>query len=183
MSIEALLKAVPLPTQPLSAFDGPWEPIEAELGVTMPQDYKDLMRLYGYGRFFEFLGINTPVGENFNVRLASQARLICDDFQTMREEVPYPLWPESGGLLPLGGTDNADRLMWLTRGCPEEWSVVVWGRAFLSFEEFDCDLTSFLAGLATGEIVPRELPDDLFSCDDLFVPFRLEPRRGFHGQI
>ena len=174
MTIEALVKAIPPPVMPLAAFDGPWEPVEAELGMALPQDYKDLMRLYGFGSFLEFLGLNVPVSENFNVRFVPQARLICDGFQSMREDVPYPLWPEPGGLLPVGSTDNGDYLMWLTRGRPEDWGGVVWGRAFLSFELFDCDLTSFLAGLATGEIVPEEFPDDLFPCDEPFVPLRHE---------
>jgi hypothetical protein len=48
---------------------------------------------------------------------------------------------------------------------------VVLDRAFGRFETFDCDLTDFLAGLAGGEIVPKEFPDELLPCDHLFVPY------------
>lgn len=58
--------------------------------MALPQDYKDLMRLYGFGSFLEFLGFNVPVSENFNVRFVPQARLICDSFQSMKEDVPSP---------------------------------------------------------------------------------------------
>ena len=36
---------------------GPWEPVEAELGTALPQDYKDFVRVYGSGYFMQFLGI------------------------------------------------------------------------------------------------------------------------------
>jgi len=169
MTIEALIKVVPPPTAPFEAFDGPWEPIEAEIGTPLPQDYKDFIRLYGSGYFMEFLGINVPRSWNPNVRLASDVRVICNMFRN-DEDLPYPFWPSPGGLLPFGGTDNGDFLFWLPRGAPADWGVVVWDRGLLGFEAFDCDLTGFLAGLATGEILPREFPEDLVTCARLFQP-------------
>lgn len=169
MTIDALIKAVPPPVTPFEAFSGPWEPVETELGTVLPQDYKDFVRLYGNGYFMQFLGICVPRSRNPNMRLESQVRVICDTFLN-DDEVPYPLWPNPGGLLPFGGTDNGDYLFWLPRGAPADWGVVVWDRGFWGFETFDCDLTDFLAGLATGEILPKEFPDDLLPCDRLFEP-------------
>jgi hypothetical protein len=169
MTVETLMKAVPPPVEPSGAFLGPWEPIEAELGTALPQDYKDFVRLYGSGYFMEFLGIYVPRSRNPNLRLESVVRAICDTFVD-REELPYPLWPNPGGLLPFGGTDNGDSLFWNPRGAPTDWGIVVWDRAFCGFEAFDYGLTDFLAGLATGEVVPKEFPDDLSSCDRLFKP-------------
>lgn len=139
------------------------------------------MRLYGYGYFLQFLGISVPVSENHHVRLAASARAICDGHRTM-EGLDYPFWPEPGGLLPFGSTDNADFLFWLMRGPPGDWAVVVWGRAFNSFEVFDCDMTSFLAGLATGEILPKEFPDDLLPCERPFMPSPVDTQRASASQ-
>jgi hypothetical protein len=170
MTIERLMKAVPVPAAPFEAFSGPWEPIEAELGTVLPQDYKDFVRLYGGGYFMEFLGICVPESQNANVRLVTRARIVSGIFSSMDEDWPYALWPAPGGLLSFGGTDNGDELFWDTRGAPDEWGVVVWDRGFGEFEAFDCGLTDFLAGLATGDIAPKEFPDDLLPCDALFEP-------------
>jgi hypothetical protein len=80
-------------------------------------------------------------------------------------------------LVPFGGTDNGDELFWLPRGAPEDWGIVVWDRGLQNFETFDCDLTSFIAGLATGEIIPKEFPEDLVTCDHLFQPHTADDLR------
>jgi hypothetical protein len=170
VTIEVLIGAVPPPAAPFESFSGPWEPIQAALGTALPPDYKEFVRLYGSGYFMAFLGVDVPKSRNPNVRLERQVPAICDSFFD-RDELPYPLWPEPGGLLPFGGTDNGDCLFWLPRGSsPEDWGVVVWDRASQEFEAFDCDLTDFLAGLATGEILPEAFPADLLYCDELFEP-------------
>ncbi len=171
MTIENLVKAVPPPARPFEAFKGPWEVIEADLCTPLPQDYKDFSRLYGYGRFMQFLGIHIPNTQNPNTRLEWQAQVVRDGFLTLTEEYcPYPMWPDPGGLLPFGGTDEGDEFFWLMCGPPDDWRVVVWDRGMGEFEVLDCDLTDFLAGLATGEILPKEFPDDLLPCARLFQP-------------
>jgi len=47
---------------------------------------------------------------------------------------------------------------------------VIYDRGFGEFEVFDCGLTDLLAGLATGEILPKEFPEDLLPSDRLFKP-------------
>jgi hypothetical protein len=168
MTIERLLGVVPPPAMPVETYDGPWEGIEAELGTTLPQDYKDFVRLYGAGQFMEFLGIHVPKSWSPYVRLVSEARATAKLFASFEEELPYSLWPSAGGLLAFGKTDFADHLFWLTRGAPEDWPVVVWGRGLQQFEMFDCGLTDFLAGVATGQIVPEDFPEG--DCDCLFEP-------------
>jgi hypothetical protein len=160
MTIENLLKVAPPPAEPSAAFGGPWEPIEAQLGVVLPQDYKDFTRLYGLGDVLGFLGVNLPTCKSPYVRLIpeiAQTRHIFHD----PEDFPYPLWPKRGGLLVCGRTDFGDYLFWLTRGPPDEWPIVVWGRGFQTIEHFECGLTDFLAGLIDGTIRPKEFPDDL----------------------
>jgi len=169
VTIETLIKAVPPPVRPFEAFHGPWEPIEAALGIALPADYKDLVRLYGRGYWFEFLGIDVPRASNRHVRLESKVPAVCDSFEGL-EDLPYPMWPDAGGLLPFGSTDNGDYLLWLPRSSPQAWGVVVWDRGFQAFEAFDCDMTDFLAGLATGDVAPKEFPTDLAYCDQPFRP-------------
>jgi len=170
MTIGNLIKVVPPPAMPFEAFDGPWEPIEAELGTTLPPDYRDFVRLYGSGSFMECLGVAVPRSQNPYLRLQSYVRAACDALRG-DEDCPYPLWPSPGGLLPFGRTDDGDELLWLQRGAPADWVVVFWNRGLLTYETFDCDLTDFLAGLVTGEILPGEFHDEPLPRDRLFKPY------------
>lgn len=169
MTIETLMRIVPPPTTPFETYDGPWDPIEAEMGSALPQDFKDFSKLYGCGTFMSFLWVYVPRSQNPYARLRYQARTICEAFSDL-PETPYPLWPKQGGLMPCGVTHNGDHLLWLTRGQPSDWSIGVWDPGFGDFELFNCDLTDFLAGLATGEILPIDYPDDLLPCDKMFEP-------------
>jgi len=169
MTIEALIAVVPPPAGPQGAFAGPWEPVEAHLGTKLPEDYKQLARLYGRGTFMELLSVNLPGDRDRRGSLEGELRM-AGAMVNYGVPVPYPVWPEPGGLLNIGLTAFNDRLFWLTRGDPAEWRVVVWDRAFQRLETFDCDLTGFLAGLATGEIAPEAFADRALSAAPLFEP-------------
>lgn len=171
MTIEDLNQIVGPPAEPFEAFAGPWEAVEAELGTALPKDYKDFVRIYGSGYFMEFLGVDVPRSKNANVRLETQARVVGDIFRKLYdddEEAAYWFWPERKGLLPFGGTDNGDYLFWHMLGDPDDWKVVVWDRGMQEFEAFDVGLVAFLAGLATGEVLPEAFPEDFREVDVLF---------------
>jgi len=172
MTIDTLMKQVAPPVEASGAFDGPWAPVEAEIGLVLPTDYKDYVKLYGAGRFLEFLGLYIPRAENPNMRLERMVRVVCEGLTSLSplEEPPYPYWPTPGGLLPFGATDNGDELFWLTRGAAEDWKVVIMDRAFGRFETFDCGVAEFLAGLIRGEIEPEGFPDDLLPSDCPCMP-------------
>ena len=171
MTIENLIKAVPPPVAPFEAFKGPWEVIEADLGISLPQDYKDLARLYGNGWFMDYVGIDIPNTQDPNTRLEWRAEIMRDFYLAMLEDFrSFPIWPDPDGLLPLGGTSGGNALFWLTHGPPADWHIVVWDRGLGRFETFDFDLTDFLSGLATGEILPKDFPDELLSRERLFQP-------------
>jgi hypothetical protein len=165
MSIEALLKVLPAPSHPLQTFSGPWEPIEA-----LPPDYKQFVEIYGFGYFMEYLGIAVPRSRNENTCLEFGVVSFSDLWKSYFQDgdEPYQLWPEPEGLIWFGSTDNGEDLLWLPRGSPETWPIVV--RGHHNYEILDCDLTTFLAGLITGDIVPDAFPDDLLPCELPFEP-------------
>jgi len=164
---------------PVEAYDGPWEPIEAELGTELPQDYKDLVRVYGQGVFMEFLEIHVPKSWSPYVRLVPEVRATAQVFASFEDDMPYSFWPSREGLLAFGKTDFGDYLFWLTRGQPEDWRVVVWGRGFQQFEAFDRNLTDFLAGVAAGGILPDDFPEPPY--DAVFKPGSATPDRQHLG--
>lgn len=169
MTIETLIAAVLPPDGPTDPFNGPWGPIEVELGAELPPDYKDFARLYGCGYFLGYLNIAIP-GARYGLPLEQFVPETSRGFAALRD-ARYSFWPIAGGLLPFGSSENADYLFWLTAGAPETWRIVVWSRGSLvEFEAFDCDLTGFLAGLVTGKIRPDAFPDGLVACDPVFAP-------------
>jgi hypothetical protein len=173
MSIERLIQIAPPPAKPDEPFEGPWRPIELEFGRYLPDDYKEFVRLYGLGSFMEFLCVFVPKAKSQWVRIETVNLSVRGDmyFNFTPDERPYPAWPDPGGLIQCGLTDFGDQLFWLPLGPPDEWKIVVWGRGFQKFELFDCGLTDFLAGVATGEIVVKDFPGDLSPDDRMFVPF------------
>jgi hypothetical protein len=184
VTIETLAAVVPPPVASFESFrDGAWDVIEAELGTPLPQDYKDFVRLYGCGEFMEFLTIHVPRSRSRYVRLEAEAHAVTKLAGELVDDgrpFPYPFWPTPGGLLACGKTGNGDSLFWLTRGSPDDWTIVVWGRGSEEFEAFDCDLTGFLAGVATGEIKPDDFPEDMLLCDSFFTPYSAK-RRGVYS--
>lgn len=171
MSIENLIRVVPPPATPGDPFPGPWREVEAKLGTLLPSDYKAFVQLYGLGCFMEYLWIWTPRAYTRHVRLELEAssvlKVLGED-----EYFSFPLWPEPGGLLPFGVTLDGDYLAWVTRGPPDTWRVTVLDRG-MGYEEahaYDCDLTDFLAGVATGEIDPPSFQSGMLECEHVFVP-------------
>lgn len=174
MSIERLARVVPPPERPGDPFVGRWRDVEARLGTPLPGDYKDFVRRYGRGEFMELVRIWTPDAYDRDSRLEVSTP---DAIQNLAwdEDFPFPLWPAPGGLLPFGDTIDGDYLCWVTGGPADAWTVAVLDRGMLYDEahRFSCDMTDFLAGLATGEFAPPSFPDDMLEALDpahMFVP-------------
>jgi len=170
MTIESLIKAVPPPAQPTYTFDGPWAPIEAELGTELPPDYKDLVRLYGSGRFFlDWVGIYTPLCPSAGGRLIPEVYVVQQFFLEYAPQ--FPMYPQPGGLLACGSTDTGEYILWLTRGPVSEWPIVVWDHDPADGKEiqlFECSITDYLAGIVTGNIPADGL--ELSDGELLFKP-------------
>ena len=171
MSIENLLRVVPPPERPGDPFLGRWLDVEATLGTPLPDDYKALVHVYGRGQFMEYIWIWTPKAYDRYDRLESQAPTVLKLFRE-DEYFTFPLRPDPGGLLPFGSTLDGDYLAWVTQGSPDTWRVAVLdrGMGYQEVHEYDCDVTDFLAGIATGEIDPPSFQTGMLECDHLFVP-------------
>ena len=169
MTIEALIKAIPPPVVPSAPFEGPWEPLEHQLGTALPEDYKALVRRYGHGTFFDVLHIHVPRSRVPHVRFETSIREICEPLRDA-DELPYPLWPQAGGLLPVGRSEFGDTIFWIVDGPPSTWRIFLCDRDVVDMETLDCDLTGFLAGLATRHIQPKDFLH-LTPQDTLFDPW------------
>jgi hypothetical protein len=145
-------------------LDRPWEEVERNLGTALPADFREFIDRYGAGRLADFVWIFSPFAQEPNVNLLDQSSRQLAALRELTERfgelLPYPLYPEEGGLLPFGGTDNGDVLFWRTHGAPDQWTVVVNSSRSAQCELYECSMSEFLFGLVSKRIRSSLLPVD-----------------------
>ncbi len=117
---------------------------------------------YGFGCIDQFLWIYTPYAENENLDLLKQVEVINNAYLEMKEEFPedytFDVFPEKGGLLPFGGTENGDVLYWLTSDNNTPWLIVVYDNRHSEYIEYSKSIIDFLYELSTKGIVCSIFP-------------------------
>jgi hypothetical protein len=149
---------------------------EAKLG-RLPDDYKNLLEIYGTGCIDKFIWIFNPAAKNPHLNLLSQIEKQITALRELNatglEKVTYPMFPEPRGLLPFGITDNGDVLGWITRGKIQNWTVIVAEARSPRYVEADMEMTDFLALVLVGEIKVPFFPEDFPSANPGFEIVRL----------
>lgn len=175
MTLESLCKVILPPRMPIEtgSVEG-WPLIEETLGVVLPSDYKQYIAIFGTGCFGNFLWPFNPFSTNRHLNLIEQINVTLNAQRALKEQwgnrqCPYPLYPEAGGLLPWGSTDNGDDLFWLTTGSPEDWIVVINEARAPVYEEYQESMTGLLAKLLSGEITSKIFPQDFPDKSALFM--------------
>jgi hypothetical protein len=175
--LERLQQVLPPPADPVEPGrpDG-WPAVERKLGTELPGDFKAFTELYGSGTVDDFLYLFNPfaVGEDGNL-LVEKDRVLAAYRQTRTrfpDRLPLPPFPEPGGLLPLGRTDNGDELYWVTDGDPDQWPVALLEARATLQELHRMPVAEFLAALATNHLASRILPGDVLGRPGhRFIPF------------
>jgi len=168
LDIEALklLKAPDAPTE--VPTDDDWGLIESAF-LEFPEDYKCFLGKYGTGCIAGFIYIFNPASKNDNLNLSKQ---IEKQLWSLRECRPegLRLYPEVGGILPFGITDNGDLLGWnINRGDGVSGIIVVDSRTS-AWETFNIGFSQFLVGILRKNIVCTIFPDDFPPHQPEFIP-------------
>jgi hypothetical protein len=164
--LEQLRLLLPPPAEPLEAAppDG-WDEVEAALGTALPADFKAFTELYGSGKVDDFLYLFNPFAQGQDGNLLYEKDRVLAAYAETRarfpERLPLPPFPEEGGVLPLGRTDNGDELYWVTGGDPADWPVALLESRAARQEVHRMPVTGLLVALAAGELVTRILPDEV----------------------
>jgi hypothetical protein len=178
MSIAELLIAVPAPQSPTySGTAGDWGLIERILGTELPEDYKNLINVYGTGSFFNFLSPLSPFAPfSTGLNLLSNAKQLLSAYESGRKEFPeysppFEAYPHSCGVFPWATTVNGDVIFWLMRGRCDLWPTVVCDSKFSEdYELIEMDVTSFLCGWVNGAVSPPSFPPRLRVTNKPFLP-------------
>jgi hypothetical protein len=175
LDLDRLRRLAPPPEIPLEpGHPARWPAVEAALGTALPADYKAFVAAYGTGMFDDFLYVFTPFATDSDGNLLRQRDVALQAFTWLRERVPevapLPAFPEPGGLLPLGRTQNGDQLFWLTEGEPDGWPVVAFASRSTEPERHELGLVAFLARLLSGTLPTAVFPPELGEGVHLFTP-------------
>lgn len=138
---------------------------EAELGVLLPEDYKQFIKHYGRGSISAFIRLCSPGSNIDSANLMSVAKGDWDGYATLKQEFPdeftYPRYPEARGLLPWADTINGDTVYWLTDGSPNAWPIVMFGRSCDRHHVFHCGMVEFVKRLVNGKIRGSPFPESI----------------------
>lgn len=132
--------------------------------------------MYGVGSVGESIWIHSPFSTRFGLRERLLANRRIHDGLTENlghDIIPYPIFPEPGGILPWASTSDGSVCSWITTTSPpDEWIVFVESPEW-DWEQFDCSMTAFLAGALSGRIATFIIPPDLLSEPLVYRPYRL----------
>jgi hypothetical protein len=164
--LERLRQLLPPPADPVEPGrpDG-WAEVETAIGTQLPGDFKAFTELYGSGMVDDFLYLFNPfaAGQDGNL-LVEKDRVLAAYRQTRTrfpDRLSLPPFPEEGGVLPLGRTENGDELYWVTKRDPDGWPVVLLESRAALLELHPMSVTGLLAALAANQLTSRVLPDDV----------------------
>ncbi len=129
-AVDDLIRLVPPARVPANGGNAArFADVERLLGLRLPDDYKQLVCTYGDGVWQRFWFILNPFSHNRLINLlwhADNGRVAAE--RTARAEHPqgWPLaiYPEPGGILPWGITDNGGTFWWVTHGPPSRWRTL-----------------------------------------------------------
>jgi len=151
-----------------------WHTFEYQLNTKLPEDYKKFIQSFGTGSINEFLVILNPFSANQHVNLLTRGRSELEAFRTSKTNFPkyYPddIFPNSGGLLPFGVTDNGEVLYWRTIAEPKDWTVTVYETRGPDHYNYQTNMTDFLSGVLSGAIICKALPRNFVNPIPAFNP-------------
>jgi hypothetical protein len=160
LDLDRLRRLAPPPEMPLEpGHPARWPAVEATLGTTLPDDYKEFVTAYGTGTFDDFLSVFTPFAVD------SDGNLLCQ-----RDVAPPPACPGPDSLLPVGRTQNGDQIFWSTEGEPDGWPVVALASSSTEPERHELGLVPFLSWLLGGTLATAVFPPELGEGVHLFTP-------------
>jgi hypothetical protein len=158
-SVEKLLTLVSPPASTINPpTDADWADAEKELGTALPDEYKDLVTIYGEGYFTELcVWLYAPKHTEKQFRLVaknSSFREAYRDGQSAPGSTYSPIFPDDDGYLFVGECAARTLFGYRPSGEPNEWQVLTYsyGRDTRYREsEAGCGLTDLLVQLAEGK--------------------------------
>jgi hypothetical protein len=186
MGIESVTRFVSPPPKPREVGGSEdWKAVEAQLGTPLPEDYRAFIVAFGTGTIDGFMMVFNPFSANRFVNLIERGRAELEAYVEVfqppagspfltggarKTELPHPVYPSPGGLLPFAGTDNGEIFFWKTAGAPDQWTTVVYAARGPEYFEYPGGMTDLLGALLSRTTTCSVLPASFPSAKAAFVP-------------
>lgn len=150
-----------------------WSKFEEEVGIIFPNDYKKLIGRYGTGGIGNFIWFLTPFSADRNVNYIERMNIMLEAYQISKSKLPeyfiHNVYPDKGGLLPWGYTENGDELYWKTDESLDNWEIIIYESASPDYCCYKMSLTEFLYKIITGKLVCDIFPSNLFKEEMAYI--------------
>jgi hypothetical protein len=152
--IARLIQLIEPPTRSKS-FD--WKKAEQELGVILPDDYKEVVETYSSGQFEDFLYFLEPDNEHYDIVKHDQERAEAYESLWKYEQKPVEIEDGKHRLIPWATTDNGEYLFWLVRFGeemnPHHWSIMINAAKEDDWEYYSMGCVAFFVQALEGKVV------------------------------
>ncbi|WP_404816124.1 histone-like nucleoid-structuring protein Lsr2 [Streptomyces thermolineatus] len=168
----ALTRLCPPPGQGMGIR---WSTIEADLGMPLPRDYKQLADRYGPGTFNDYIHLFHPHGVTEFVNLTGPVPgRIRAQLRKDRDQGTHPVPHDPEQLFACGSTDNGEYLFWITDPAtdPGRWRIAVNEARGPRWFAHDGTLTAFLVQVLTGQFQVPQFPRSILDAPARFTPSR-----------
>ncbi|WP_187645497.1 histone-like nucleoid-structuring protein Lsr2 [Streptomyces sp. TRM49041] len=148
-----------------------WQAVEDTLGMTLPDDYKQMASTYGPGAFCDFIRIYHPRSATPWVDLTGRMpTAIREQLRQAHDQGTYPVPHDPRHLFAIGVTDNGEYLFWITdpQDQPDTWRIAVNEARGPRWYTYDGTLTNFLTEVLTGRITVPLFPAGLLDHGVVF---------------
>ena len=142
-----------------------WADIERRIGVTVPDDYRTFIRLWGPGVLLDEVLFYGDVPSGHARDLARFARQVDDDYRALQEILgdpfDYPLLPARGAFLGFGSDGLGNFYGWIVGdGDAADWNVAVFENREPRASVFPGSFADFIAAFVRGAVdrLPRVHP-------------------------
>ncbi len=155
-----------------------WAMVEKTFGMPLPSELFSFSRTYGTGTIRgkknTAVSIYNPGQPEFIQILQFECQRLRDIRGTHKTlDKPFDVFPERGGLLPLGSDECDVWICWEVSGIPEKWPIIVrWSWGIFGMRRFELSLTEFLVRILKRQIELPGWPRPTFFDQIEFVPYR-----------
>jgi hypothetical protein len=177
--VQKLLNLIPPPVPSQTKIaDQSFSEIEKQYKIVFPNDYKEILLIYGSGTFCDTLYLASPLGENSlfdsHFKRTEFYHTMLKGFPVQEDKPRYPIFPEPGGLLEIGGDDNANVLMWKIDNTHNIWPLYFFDDYMLNETVYDIPISEFLFKWIIGELRPTCLEGTLHENEPI-IPYERTP--------
>lgn len=170
--LENLKRIIPPPETPVFGGSINWVVIESKYNIFVPNDFKDLISVYGSGAIDGFVWLLNPASTNCHLNF-DKSSYFLSSYRVMKEEFPddypRPPYPERDSFFPWAVTDNGETFVWIVSGTPIEWKVGIHSVDQSIEEIYSMGTVEFLISLLRKEVKSRILPSQFPSENPQFL--------------